>query len=174
MEKNDIRFRLILSNCKWVKKPVIGWQYICEGEIINKKKIYVNNCVSVPEMFLIRAECNSRLAKGKLSDIVADLNTLRVNRFVTGTYISLTSGDFSTKSEALTFVLEERRREMVMTGMRLFDLKRLNIDPNYAKTVTHTVEGKVYTIVPGANNLVLPIPAQVLNLAPGLTQNPRD
>jgi hypothetical protein len=75
---------------------------------------------------------------------------------------------------ALTLVLEERRREMIMTGMRLFDLKRLNLESALAKTVTHTIRTDNYTAEPGSNKLVLPIPNQVLSFNPNMVQNPRD
>lgn len=175
VEENDIRFKLILNDCKWVRDPVAGWEYICNGMYKNGYKVYnVNHSVSVPEMYLIRAECNARLASGSISEVVTDLNALRIKRFVTDTYVNLKPEEFASKQAVLTFVLEERRREMVMTGTRLFDLKRLNLDPNFAKSVTHQVDGIDYTLAPGANNLVLPIPGQVMSLASELTQNSRD
>ncbi|WP_341214892.1 RagB/SusD family nutrient uptake outer membrane protein [uncultured Wocania sp.] len=170
-DANDSRFNH-LSSCSWVYDPAIGWQYICGGSYRNGYAHDVNHAVSVPEMYLIRAECNARLTNGTIEDVVTDLNALRSKRIPN--YVNLTSADFATKSEALTFVLEERRRELFMIGMRLFDLKRLNLDPATAKTVTHTVNGVDYTLNPGDNNWVLPIPSQALNFAQGWTQNPRD
>ncbi|MDN3663848.1 RagB/SusD family nutrient uptake outer membrane protein [Algibacter miyuki] len=169
----DLRFTELLGNCESVFTPGVGWEVICGDHYRNNSVIfYINHAVSVPEMYLIRAECNAR--SGNIADVVSDLNALRVKRFPTGTYTDLTLGDFSSNEEALNFALEERRRELFMTGMRLFDLKRLNLDPSTAKTVIHTVVGVDYVMPPGANNLVLPIPSQILSLSSGVAQNPRD
>jgi hypothetical protein len=46
--------------------------------------------------------------------------------------------------------LDERRRELAFTGNRHIDLKRLNLDPRFAKTVTHTVDGVDYTLEPNS------------------------
>jgi tetratricopeptide (TPR) repeat protein len=173
---NDTRATKILRHCVNQYNPSTGTiETVCSEEYRNSYSLAsVNNSVSVPEMYLIRAECNARLSSGTISEIVDDMNSLRVKRYSTGTYTNLNVSDFSDKAEALTFVLQERRRELFMNGMRLFDLKRLNLDPLTAKTVTHTVNGVDYVMEPGANNLVLPIPGQVMNLASNLTQNPRD
>ena len=71
-------------------------------------------------------------------------------------------------------VLNERRRELIGTGLRWFDLKRLNKEPRFAKTVIHELDGEVYTLEPNGNNYVLPIPPQVLAFNPNMIQNPRD
>jgi hypothetical protein len=50
----------------------------------------------------------------------------------------------ATKDDALRMALEERRRETAYQGStRLIDLKRLNKDPRFAKTVTHKNERKL-------------------------------
>lgn len=132
----------------------------------------VSHAVGVPEMYLIRAECNARLENGVSSEVIDDLNTLREKRFPM--YQPLSETDFADKSELFSFVLEERRREMVRTGIRYFDLKRLNLEPEFQKTLTHTVDGVDYTLAPNANNYVFPIPQNVLNFNPSMPQNPRD
>ena len=81
---------------------------------------------------------------------------------------------FLEKNEALAFVLKERRRELVMTGMRLFDLKRLNLEPEFAKTTVHTAGTETYTLEANANNWVMPIPPQIISLNPEMIQNQRD
>lgn len=169
----DLRLSKLFNNCAWTYTNT-GWQYLCEGPLSSAYAIKGNRSVSVSEMVLIKAECNARLASGSITDVVSDLNLLRSKRFSTTDYVALTNADFTDKKEALAFVLKERRRELVMTGMRLFDLKRLNLEPEFAKTTIHTAGTETYTLDANANNWVMPIPSQVINLNPEIIQNQRD
>ena len=128
-----------------------------------------NQAVSVPEMYLIRAECNARLEN--LQAALDDVNLIRRNRIIPSSYAAIVSSDLEV---VLQEVLNERRRELIGTGLRWFDLKRLNKEPRFAKTVIHELDGEVYTLEPNGNNYVLPIPPQVLAFNPNMIQNPRD
>ena len=44
-------------------------------------------------------------------------------------------------TEVLGWILDERRRELVHVGLRLYDQKRLNLEPAFAKALTRTVAG---------------------------------
>ncbi len=111
---------------------------------------YYNNYLAVPELYLIRAECLTR--EGKQAEALADVNKLRKNRIVPAAYVEYTPADFGSDNErVLRFVLEERRRELAFTGMRMIDLKRLNKEPRFAKTIKHTAEGKEYVLEPGSD-----------------------
>lgn len=173
-DKKDARLNKIAkADYKW-KKINGKWTKIYSGYYRNALRLNVNHSVSAPEMYVIRAECNARLASGNIANVIADLNTIRIKRFSSADYKAITTADLSDKTKALKFALEERRRELFLTGIRLFDLKRLNLEPAFAKSVTHTVEGIDYTQNAGANNLVLPIPAEIFNFNSSLVQNPRD
>ncbi len=126
---------------------------------------------TVPEVHLIKAECHARL--NNASDAIAELNTLRVKRIPA--YTNLTDADFTSDTELLTFTLEEKRRETFRMNLRWFELKRLNLETATATTLMHTLPDGVtsFTLTPGANNWVFPIPQQVLNFV-DLEQNPRD
>ena len=128
-----------------------------------------NHAVSVPEMYLIRAECNARL--GNLQEALDDINLIRSHRILPASYADIVSSD---AGEVLQEVLNERRRELLATGLRWFDLKRLNKEPEFAKTITHDVEGTIFTLEPNSNNYVLPIPLQVIGFNPDMQQNPRE
>ena len=121
-----------------------------------------NAATSIGEMYVTRAECYTRLGKKDLA--IADLNILRENRLKN--YEPLQVSDFTTDEELLKFCLDERRRETFQSHLRLFDLKRMNLNPAFAKTVTHTFQGVTYTAEPNSGKLVLPIPAQVLKFNP--------
>ncbi len=119
------------------------------------------------ELLLTRAECRARL--GDADGAVEDLNTLLVKRYRQGTFVPLVAG---TAEQTLKMVLEERRKELVFTGLRWFDLRRLNQDPAHARTITRTVDGKTFTLPPGDPRYTFPIPDYIINSSK-IDQNPR-
>lgn len=122
----------------------------------------------VPEMMLIKAECLARTGKpGEAMDVI---NTLRQNRFRPADYVALTAAD---ANDALVKVLQERRRELMVRGLRWFDLKRLNKEPQFAKTLSKTFLGETYTLAPNSNRYVLPIASKYTSMNPELEPNPR-
>jgi tetratricopeptide (TPR) repeat protein len=125
--------------------------------------------IHTAELYLIRAECNARLENATAA--INDLNTLREKRFNEGAFVPYETD--KTNEEALDLVLKERRVELFLDGQRLFDLKRLNKEPQFAKTITRTFKGQTYTIEPDDENYVLAIPKKVINLNPKMEQNPR-
>ncbi|MGS2740034.1 RagB/SusD family nutrient uptake outer membrane protein [Sinomicrobium sp. M5D2P17] len=143
-----------------------------EGRYSNGGSFTASINTSVPEMYLVRAECHARLGAG--AKALNDINLLRSKRLPGEVYEDLTGSDFASDRETLAFVLDERRREMLFTGIRLFDLKRLNLEPEFATTVTHTMKGETYILRPEDNNWVFPIPDAVLIFNPDIQQNPRD
>lgn len=126
--------------------------------------------VCTPELYLIRAEARARQGQADLA--IADLNTLREKRFDTGKWIAYDDG--VNADEALRLVLKERRVELFQEPWRWFDLKRLNRDPRFVKTLSRTFNGKTYTLAPDDHNYVLAIPKKVMDLNPNMVQNPRD
>lgn len=96
--------------------------------------LYANIAMSTPEMYLIAAECEARIgSKDRAMELI---NKLRDNRIIDNVHLTAASND-----DALVKVLDERRRELTMLGCtRLIDLKRLNKEPRFAKTITHTAE----------------------------------
>ncbi|WP_321516696.1 RagB/SusD family nutrient uptake outer membrane protein [Marinifilum fragile] len=170
---NDMRVNRIAGEAvKWVYDPATGWQQVPTGKVANLMSMDINHCVSVPEMYVIRAECNARLSDGSLQEVIDDLNTLRNTRIVA--YTDLTNLDITDKTEALKLALEERRREMVMTGMRWFDLKRLNKESEHAITITHPLGDSNYTLLPNSSNYVFSIPIDVISFNPDMEQNVRE
>ncbi len=73
----------------------------------------------------------------------------------------------STKEEALIKVLEEKRREFCFKGpMRLFDLKRLNLESQFQKTITHTADGETFILPPNDVRYIMPVNKEILNFNP--------
>lgn len=124
--------------------------------------------LATDEWYFIRAEAHARA--GRRAEALADLNTVLRTRWKTGTFTPLVA---ATDDEALALVLAERRKELVQRGLRWTDLRRLNGDPRFAKTLVRVVEGQTYTLPPGDPRYTWPIPEDVLGYHPGMPQNPR-
>jgi hypothetical protein len=125
------------------------------------------------EVYLILAECYAR--DNKLNEAVGVLNTLRAKRILSGT-VNLTVP--ATRKETMDLVINERRKELLFGFNRFFDLKRLNTETEFAKTVTRvfplvnkTVPQKTYTLQPNSRLYIIPFPLSALQKNPKLTLN---
>lgn len=128
-----------------------------------------NTAMATPEIYLTAAECEARI--GSVDKAIHYIDQLRDMRVKDNTHLE---GVITDKDEALKFILEERRRELPMLGcLRLTDLKRLNMEPNLAKTVIHVVNGQEKKLVPNDPKYVLPIPPIVLRYNPDMKPNER-
>jgi len=83
-------------------------------------------------MYLIKAECMAR--NGDINGALTAVNVLRAKRIRPGALVNLTAAN---QSEAITKILQERRREIPFV-QRWFDLRRYNnnSDPNDDVIVT--------------------------------------
>lgn len=125
------------------------------------------------EVYLMLAECYAR--DNKLNEAVGVLNTLRAKRILSGT-VNLTVP--TTRKETMELVVNERRKELLLGFNRFFDLKRLNTEAEYAKTITRvfpivnkTVPQKTYTLQPNSRLYIIPFPLSALTKNPKLTLN---
>ncbi len=123
--------------------------------------------IAVDEIYLIRAECYAR--KGDIERSMDDINTLLKTRWKAGTYENMTAID---QTEVLKKVLMERRKELIFRGLRWTDLRRLNKDARFAKTITRVVNGTIYQLAPNDPRYVYPIPDDEIRLS-GIQQNDR-
>lgn len=119
------------------------------------------------ELYLIRAECYAR--RGELIKAMGDLNELLINRWTKDEFSELSAAD---KNQALNLIFLERRKELVARGRRWSDLRRLNKYPEFATTLTHELNGEVYTLKPGDNRYVFPIPDKEIHWNPLVQPNP--
>jgi tetratricopeptide (TPR) repeat protein len=123
--------------------------------------------IATDEVYLIRAECKARL--GNKDDAMADLNTLLIKRWKTGTFVPLTA---TNADDALAKILDERRKELVLRGTRWMDLRRLNRDSRFAKTLVRKLYGITYLLPPNDNRYTFYIPQNVIDIS-GIQQNQR-
>lgn len=125
------------------------------------------NGLATDEMYLIVAECQARNGQVELS--MQTLNSLLEKRWKTGTYIPYTA---NSSTEAMDIILLERRKQLVLRGLRWQDLRRLNQEPEHATTLTRIIQGQTYTLLPNDLRYVLLIPPNEIELS-GIEQNPR-
>jgi hypothetical protein len=123
--------------------------------------------LAVDEMYLIRAECQARA--GDYVNAMKDLDTLLVKRWKTNKYVPT---PVANADQALVKILLERRKELTWRGLRWLDLRRLNNDSRFAKTILHFGIGQTITLLPNDNKYVWPIPNSEI-LFSGIEQNPR-
>ncbi|MES2329274.1 MAG: RagB/SusD family nutrient uptake outer membrane protein [Bacteroidota bacterium] len=121
--------------------------------------------IATDEILLTRAECYAR--RGDKSSALNDLNTLLLNRY-NPTFLPLTAAD---ANDALNKILIERRKELLMRGLRFIDLKRLN-KGGANITLTRAINGQTYTLSPNGKGYALPLPRDIINLT-GIPQNPQ-
>ncbi|WP_159478075.1 RagB/SusD family nutrient uptake outer membrane protein [Dyadobacter sp. 3J3] len=157
-DKNDLR-KTLFYNVSSTGTAQFKGSY--SGTYMNFSGIAAN------ELLLIQAEClarNSQPAKAKVL-----LDALLVKRFKAGTYKALSVSD----DKVLAAVLTERRKELAFTGqIRWEDLRRLNQDPVFAKTISRTINGVKVELPPNDGRYVFELPQQEIQLS-GVQQNIR-
>ena len=89
-------------------------------------------------------------------------------RWKTGTFNPFTASD---PTEALALILQERRKELLMRGLRWMDIKRLN-EEGAGISLSRRLNSQLITLSPGDPRFALPIPEDVIALS-GMQQNPK-
>ena len=102
--------------------------------------------VRLTELYLTRAECNSRLGTSTGDSPVNDINKLRTR-----------AGIDALSSVTLADILTERDKELAFEGYKIHDLKR--------------TKRNVGTYAYNADELVFPIPYREISVNPALKQN---
>lgn len=122
--------------------------------------------LATDEVYLNRAECLAR--EGATEKAMEYLNRLLEARYATGHFTALQATDAAT---ALQIILTERRKELVMRGIRWSDLRRLTATDT-TLVPARLINGTRYTLLPGSNTYILPIPPDVIK-ASGIAQHER-
>ncbi|TCC95029.1 RagB/SusD family nutrient uptake outer membrane protein [Pedobacter hiemivivus] len=122
--------------------------------------------IATDEIYLIKAECDARLKIGDFG--MQSLNTLLKTRFKEGKFIPKTA---ISSDVALSIILAERRKELLMRDLRWMDIKRLNKEGANIK-LTRILGDQTYVLQPNDPRYALPIPEDVIRLS-GMPQNKR-
>ncbi|MGZ3766097.1 MAG: RagB/SusD family nutrient uptake outer membrane protein [Mucilaginibacter sp.] len=140
--------------------------------IYNQNSMIFNYSIGVPEMLLIKAECVAR--QGDAATALAQLELIRKFRYKPADYVPLVNNG---AADALTDVLTERRKELFFHGgLRLFDLKRLNLDNRFSKIITRVSDANgdiIATLKPGSPDYLIPFAPQIIATNPSIVQNAR-
>jgi hypothetical protein len=121
--------------------------------------------IATDEMYLVRSECSARL--GHLTEAMDDLNSLLIKRWnKTVPFIPYTATD---AQDALNKVLNERRKELVMRGLRWSDIKRYNL-AGASITIKRMVHGETFQLEPNDSRYALPLPDDIIKQT-GMSQN---
>lgn len=168
---NDARFNLFFNTTS------ATWLDIGAGtaywSVVYTRFFYPTVGLKTTEVYLMLAEAYAR--ENKLTDAISTLNKIRVKRIVSGT-VELAVP--ATVKETMDLVIAERRKELLFGFNRFFDLKRFNLEPEYAKTVLRlyplvnkTVPQQTYTLKPNSRLYIIPFAQDVLKQNPGLKLN---
>ncbi len=122
--------------------------------------------MSSSEVLLMKAECYAHL--NNLPASQQELNHLLVTRYESGKFQPY---NFSSSADALEVIRTERRKELVMRGLRWADIKRYNRD-GAGLVLERDVQGELYRLQPGDPRYAIAIPEEVIALS-GIQQNSR-
>ena len=126
----------------------------------------------IAEMYLIAAEAYANIPGGlqTASDYLNDLEQARIQGYRRRT--------FATKEDLMAELMDERQREMVGEGTRLFDIKRWHIDMERGVPQQETlcllpgVGTTIMNVDADSPTLTWPIPKHEIDVNPAIRQNP--
>ena len=136
---------------------------------------YMTVGMRTAEVYLTLAEAYARL--NQLTEATDYVNRLRVKRIKGETATIATP---ATQKEMVDRIVIERRKELLFGFHRFFDLKRLNTEPEYQKSITRTFPvvnvstehpQKTYTLRPDSRMYIIPFPRSAREKNVNLTLN---
>jgi hypothetical protein len=137
--------------------------YSFKGSYAGSDGVYFTG-LATDEIYLIRSEC---LARNQQKDAALnDLNALLSKRWSAGNFTPIT---VATAQEALTIILAERRKELVMRGLRWIDIKRLNKEGANI-ILKRIIATQQFSLQPNEERYALPIPDDIIKQT-GIQQN---
>ena len=112
--------------------------------------------ITTPEMYYIKAECIARQGgQDNIDEAMSVLNTVRKTRIFADQYHDLSA---SSVEEAVRFIIQEKANEYVQTPIPFWDVRRLNLHPEYAMTRTKKFKGQMLTLAPDSHLWTMPFP----------------
>ncbi len=154
----DLRKTLYFHNEEW------GITY--SGSYSNNNYYQHFSGLATDEIYLVRAEAKVRL--GDHAGALDDLNSLLIKRH-DATFNGISA---SSSLDILDAILSERRKELLMRGLRWTDLRRLN-EEGYNITISRKFRGRTYSLPPNDPRYTYPIPPNIMVFNPTWPQNAR-
>ena len=114
----------------------------------------MNLGISLPEVYLMLAECEARAgSENESRRVIEQFRRYRMRDGHEAVPVNIRS-----KDELIRFCVDEQTREFVGTGYRYYNIRRLWNDPLFQdwKPITHTVGNQVYTLSESALKTALP------------------
>lgn len=124
--------------------------------------------IAIDEIYLSLAEALVR--NNKLAEGARVLNKLLLRRWRTGQYTPVT---FTERAIALGRVIQERKKSLILRNLTWMDLKRLNRETAFARTLVRHINGATYELRPNDLRYAFPIPLTVVGTTPSIIQNER-
>lgn len=145
-------------------RPRVGYHRFKGSYSSNSSRFFTG--LATNEILLIRAE--SYIRTGNIDAALADINLLLRNRWsntVTYPYFVTDNPD-----KAKEVILDERRKELLMRGIRWIDIKRLN-NEGAEISLTRNINGQQPVLRPNDPKYALPLPTDII-AETGIPQNP--
>ena len=178
-EAGDLRYSLFLRD---TGTSITSWFDSGSGAAIWTPAItnldrftYMSVGLRTAEVYLIMAEALAR--QNHLAEAADYVSKLRDKRIKGGNgHVDAPA----TQVEMVKMIIDERRKELLFGFNRFFDLKRLNIEPEYQKTITRVFPvlniseahpQQTYTLKPDSRLYVIPFPHSARDKNPNLTLN---
>lgn len=159
---NDLRKGIFFRS----NPNVIGAYLFKGGYGENSFELFMG--ITTSEIYLVKAEAGCRI--GRMNEALSALNTLRKSRWDKNVvYLAITESD---PEILLPLVLEERRKELVFRGRRWADLKRLNLDDRFKKTLNRQLGAEQYVLPAGDLRYAFRLSETLVRVG-GIPQNKR-
>lgn len=149
-DNNDLRKKLFFQ-------PALFYQRFKGMHSTAPNRIFTG--LATNEMWLIRSECNLRM--NRIEAAQSDLNAVLKKRW--NNAVAYQPVVLTTKELLLEKILAERRKELLMRGLRWMDIKRLNKE-GHGKILKRYINGTQIILQPNDPRYALPLPEDIINL----------
>jgi len=156
-EEGDLRRELFFKS--------VSGRTVFKGSYIGNSSYFTG--LGVDEVYLNYVECLAR--NGKTETAIHTLNMFREKRISHESYEPYHSMN---RDELMVKIMEERKRQLLLRGLRWEDLRRFNKEREYAQDLVRIVEGATFRLEVGSPRWTWPIPPTAIANG-GYTQNPR-
>lgn len=114
-----------------------------------------------PEMYYIKAECLARKGgETNINEAMELVNAVRKKRILPDYYKDWTA---STTKEAVEKIIRDKESEYIQTQVIFCDYRRLNNDPEYARSFPRVIDGKEYVLSPNSHLWIMPFPREAIS-----------